>query len=209
MTSQSFGPGSPKSFIAYPKGDFDLESGSLRKVRKPKNSASDPFRMIRSFGSQIHYFYKMHPVLVFLLSLSFGMAILIILSVYESRFRMSFRKSDELILGSETYPFMGLHNLVMVAGHSIYTSESCGKFEDESSWYLEPYQKNSGQAATFVEHIKVGVEVAAKDDEALLIFSGGETRKDAGPRSEAQSYWTVADSEGWFGNLFAFRIIIM
>lgn len=205
MNSQSFGPGSPKSFIAYSKGDFDLESGSLRKLRKSKKSASDPFKMIKSFGNQIHYFYKMHPVLVFLLSLSFGITILIVLSVYESRFRMSFRKSEELSLGTESYPFTGRHNLVMVAGHSIYTSESCGKFEDENSWYLEPYQKNPGQAATFVEHIKVGVEVAAKDDEALLIFSGGETRKDAGPRSEAQSYWTVADSEGWFGKRDAVR----
>ncbi|MBA0751827.1 hypothetical protein Gogos_000725, partial [Gossypium gossypioides] len=44
-----------------------------------------------------------------------------------------------------------------------------------------------------------GIESTALDDEALLLFSGGETRKDAGPRSEAQSYWTVADSEGWFG----------
>jgi hypothetical protein len=31
------------------------------------------------------------------------------------------------------------------------------------------------------------------------LFSGGETRKDAGPRSEAQSYWAIAESKGWFG----------
>ncbi|OVA03487.1 protein of unknown function DUF218 [Macleaya cordata] len=87
----------------------------------------------------------------------------------------------------------------MVAGHSIYTSNSCGKFDSEDSWFLESYQKHPGQAATFLTHIKEGVEVAAKDDGALLLFSGGETRKDAGPRSEAQSYWAVAESKGWFG----------
>lgn len=205
MNSQSFEPGVPKSFLAYPKGDFDLESGSIRKLRKRKNSLSNPLKMIKSFGNQIHYFYKMHPVLVFLISLSFGITILIVFSIYESRYRMGFRNGEDVSLESDSYPYMNLHNLVMVAGHSVYTSNSCAKFEDESSWFLEPYQKNPGQAATFVEHIKVGVDIAAKDDAALLIFSGGETRKDAGPRSEAQSYWAVADSEGWFGNLLPFR----
>ena len=42
------------------------------------------------------------------------------------------------------------------------------------------------------------VGIAAKDKEALLMFSGGETRKDAGPPSEAQSYWSVLGSEDWF-----------
>ncbi|PNX79239.1 hypothetical protein L195_g035223 [Trifolium pratense] len=86
----------------------------------------------------------------------------------------------------------------MVAGHSIYTSSDCGKIEKEDSWYLESYQKNPGQAKTFVKHIEEGVEIVDRDEDALLLFSGGETRKDAGPRSEAQSYWAVADYKGWF-----------
>jgi len=102
-------------------------------------------------------------------------------------------------IDSDSYPFSKLKNLVMVAGHSIYTSSSCGKFNKEESWFLESYQKHPGQAATFIDHIKEGVETAGKDDASLLLFSGGETRKDAGPRSEAQSYWLVADSNGWFG----------
>ncbi|KAF9589408.1 hypothetical protein IFM89_023684 [Coptis chinensis] len=44
-----------------------------------------------------------------------------------------------------------------------------------------------------------GVDIVSKDEEALLLFSGGETRKDAGPRSEAQSYWAVVESKDWFG----------
>ncbi|KAE8724191.1 pleckstrin-like proteiny domain-containing family A member 8-like [Hibiscus syriacus] len=99
----------------------------------------------------------------------------------------------------DNYPFAKLKNLVMVAGHSVYTSNSCEKVDKEDSWFLESYQKNPGQAATFVAHIKEGIESTSQDDEALLLFSGGETRKDAGPRSEAQSYWTVAESKGWFG----------
>lgn len=98
-----------------------------------------------------------------------------------------------------TYPFRKLENLVMVAGHSVYTSSSCGKADNEDSWFLESYQKHPGQAATFLMHIKEGVEIAEKDEGALLLFSGGETRRDAGPRSEAQSYWAVAESKNWFG----------
>jgi len=105
-------------------------------------------------------------------------------------------------LDSDGYPFANLKNLVMVAGHSVYTSSDCGKVEKEDSWFLESYQKNPGQAATFLSHIQEGVEAAAKDDESLLLFSGGETRKDAGPRSEAQSYWAVAESKGWFGESY-------
>lgn len=100
------------------------------------------------------------------------------------------------------YPFAKLKNLVMVAGHSVYTSSNCGKVDKEDSWFLESYQRHPGEAATFVSHIQEGVDVAAKDGMALLLFSGGETRKEAGPRSEAQSYWTVAESEAWFGEFF-------
>ncbi|WZZ68128.1 hypothetical protein YC2023_079498 [Brassica napus] len=77
----------------------------------------------------------------------------------------------------------------MVAGHSVYTSSNCGKIDKEESWFLESYQKHPGQAATFLSHIEKGVEAAGRDDESLLLFSGGKTRKEAGPRSEAQSYW--------------------
>lgn len=204
MKNYSFGSsGSPKSFLAYPKkgGDFfDLESGTSRRIRKPKNSPFHPIKMLKSFGARIQYFSKLHPLLVFIISLSLGLTILIILSLYESHYRMMINNYQKLDSGSDNYPFSKLQNLVMVAGHSVYTSSSCGKVDKEDSWFLESYQKNPGQASTFVRHIKEGVDIAAKDDAALLLFSGGETRKDAGPRSEAQSYWSVAESEGWFGS---------
>lgn len=188
---------SPKSFNAYPKGgDFDLESNTLlRKSRKPKVS------MFKSLVNRVTYYYKLHPITLFAGLLTFAVCILLVLSVYTSRFRglsSSYRKFEGNV--DDIYPFSKLKNLVMVAGHSIYTSSKCDKIDKEDSWFLESYQKNPGQASTFVDHIKVGVESAARDEEALLLFSGGETRKDAGPRSEAQSYWTVAESKGWFGN---------
>lgn len=197
--SSSYGQvGSPKAFPAYPRPEFDLESGTqvFRKPRKPKSSQPSSIRMLKSFSNKLYYYYKLHPLLVFFLSLSFGATILILLSVYERRFKL-LNVQKEVDLG--TYPFGNLRNLVMVAGHSVYTSSSCGKLDNEDSWFLESYQKHPGQAATFLMHIQEGVEIAGKDEGALLLFSGGETRKYAGPRSEAQSYWAVAESKNWFG----------
>ncbi|CAN0921505.1 Uncharacterized protein C57A10.07 [Linum grandiflorum] len=192
---------SSKSFNAYSKSDFDLESATAKRPRKSKNSSSpSPLRMFKSLGNRLQYYYKLHPLLVIFISLSFGVSVLLILSVYENHYRspMNYYQSSEI--GLKDNPYANLKNLVMVAGHSIYTSSSCGGADKEDSWFLEPYQKHPGQAATFLAHIQEGVENVAKDKEALLLFSGGETRKDAGPRSEAQSYWAVAESKGWFGN---------
>lgn len=196
--SYSFGASnSPKSFQAYPRGDFDLETGIgiAKRSRKPKKNL---LRMIKSLGNRIQHYFKLHPLLLFLICLSIGILVLFLFSVYNGDVRMmsTYRAAEGNV---DSYPFAYLRNLVMVAGHSIYTSSSCDKVEKEDAWYLEPYQKHPGQAATFVTHIEKGVEIAATDDAALLLFSGGETRKDAGPRSEAQSYWIVAESKQWFG----------
>lgn len=192
-SSQGFGPGSPKSF-RYPRADLDLEAGSPRKGRKPRNP-----HLETSIVMRVRYFYEAHPVAVALILLSFGLAVLILLSVYEARFRTA-RSVNGWSGEVGEYPLPNLRNLVMVAGHSVYTSSACGKVDGEDSWFLEPYQKHPGQAATFLAHIKEGVDIAAKDEGALLLFSGGETRRDAGPRSEAQSYWAIAELKRWFGN---------
>ncbi|MBA0823574.1 hypothetical protein Goarm_020299 [Gossypium armourianum] len=39
---------------------------------------------------------------------------------------------------SNYYPYAKLKNIVMVVGHSIYTSSSCKKVDNEDSWFLEP-----------------------------------------------------------------------
>ncbi|KAJ0615243.1 hypothetical protein HanIR_Chr02g0071881 [Helianthus annuus] len=199
MINYQFATDSPKSFNAYPKADIDPESNTIRRPRKPKHYSFHYFHfhpviVIKSFGNRVMYYYKLHPMVILLIVFSFGVATLILLSVYTSHISTTTNK-----LYYDGFPFAKLRNLVMVAGHSIYTSSSCEKVDREDSWFLESYQRNVGQAATFVAHIKEGVEVAANDEDALLLFSGGETRKDAGPRSEAQSYWMVAESKGWFG----------
>ena len=90
-------------------------------------------------------------------------------------------------------------HLIMVAGHAVLTapSRAADDVRREASWYLEPFQR--GQLQTMLAHIRRGVELAAADNASLLVFSGGETRPTAGPRSEALSYWEAADALGWFG----------
>ncbi|GFH17244.1 uncharacterized protein HaLaN_13834 [Haematococcus lacustris] len=98
-----------------------------------------------------------------------------------------------------------------VAGHAVYVGKDYSEASLESSWFLEPYQQLPGEAQSFVEHIRLGVLAAAEDPEAMLLFSGGQTRLAAGPRSEGLSYWAAtvdaftADPYGCTGTLLAKR----
>ncbi|KAL4857565.1 U2 small nuclear ribonucleoprotein B'' [Chlorella vulgaris] len=100
------------------------------------------------------------------------------------------------------FPAPQLKNLVLVACHSVYTGLGLqeGAAEEKSSWFLLDYQKEvEGQTHSFVQHIQLGVREAAADPDALLLFSGGKTRKDAGPRAEGEGYWLVAEAAKWYG----------
>ncbi len=66
------------------------------------------------------------------------------------------------------------------------------------SWALHDYQ--FGEPPCYLQHIRTGVELAAADPAALLLFSGGPTRIEAGPKSEAAGYWFAADHYSWFGH---------
>lgn len=88
-----------------------------------------------------------------------------------------------------------LRNLVLVAGHAIpFRFEN---LEDDASWFLKHFQ--SGEGRFYVEHARTGVRLAALDPAVLLVFAGGQTDPAAGPRSEAQGYWQVAEALGWEG----------
>ncbi|CAG8435840.1 13395_t:CDS:2 [Rhizophagus irregularis] len=92
-----------------------------------------------------------------------------------------------------------LKNLIIVTGHAIYLGgsnnhEIGNDEENEENWILEDYQKGNGQVKAFINHVKKGIELVKENDESLLIFSGGQTRPSAGPRSEAQSYYILAQS---------------
>ncbi|CAG8504237.1 10945_t:CDS:2 [Ambispora leptoticha] len=91
-------------------------------------------------------------------------------------------------------PHQQLQDLVLVAGHAIFVGSDLEHVEEDNDWVLEDYQKGGEQVKTFLKHIRKGVELTIDNGEALLIFSGGQTRPSAGPRSESQSYWVLAES---------------
>ena len=91
-----------------------------------------------------------------------------------------------------------MHNArtaILVAGHSIVRDWT--RLESDEGWFLLDFQR--GEATRYIEHARRGVELAAADPAALLLFTGGQSRAAAGPRSEAHSYFGVAEHHGWWG----------
>jgi len=91
--------------------------------------------------------------------------------------------------------------LILVAGHAVVLAEALdGVDMHDTLWYLEHYQRDQDLPGALVGHIRRGVEAAAADPRALLVFSGGQTRPAAGPRDEGSSYYRVAEHYGWWGH---------
>jgi hypothetical protein len=88
-----------------------------------------------------------------------------------------------------------MKTLVLVAGHAI--PRHFDRLDSDAGWHLKHFQH--GEGGLYVDHVRVGVELAAESGESLLIFAGGQTDRAAGPRSEGQGYWLVAERLGWFG----------
>ncbi len=88
-----------------------------------------------------------------------------------------------------------LDRLVIVAGHAVLRNPALPHLD--SSWFLLPYQH--GEGSSYQAHVRAGVELAAAEPGAALIFSGGPSRTESGPLSEAQSYALLAEHQDWFG----------
>jgi hypothetical protein len=94
-----------------------------------------------------------------------------------------------------------MDHLVVVAGHSVMRLNRLQSATyDESSWYLLSYQLGQGFPGIITSHVKKGIEIARDDPGALLVFSGGQTRVDVGPTSEAASYYYLAEQNGWLND---------
>jgi hypothetical protein len=61
------------------------------------------------------------------------------------------------------------HNLVIVCCHGIWLGGSSRGF-DETEWLIASFQ--AGETATFIEHIKAGVQLLQDDSSAVLVYSG-------------------------------------
>jgi len=92
-----------------------------------------------------------------------------------------------------------LDHLVVVTGHAVTMSESLDQADRKDSvWFLFDYQRDQDLPRALTGHIHSGVEMAAADPKSLLIFSGGQTRSQAGPRDEGSSYYRVAEHYRWW-----------
>jgi hypothetical protein len=97
---------------------------------------------------------------------------------------------------SSTPSLSRLERLVVVAGHAVYFGKHRGQATEESAWFLQSFQK--GDAAYYLQHVEYGVRLAARQPGSLLVFSGGATRPEPGPISEAEGYLALAAQFDWW-----------
>lgn len=74
-------------------------------------------------------------------------------------------------------------HLIIVCCHAIYMGPDSS---DESNWLIEPFQ--TGETETYIAHIEAGVRELAQDERALLVFSGGASKRSRTDKSEGESY---------------------
>lgn len=97
--------------------------------------------------------------------------------------------------GPPDHPMLPPGHAVLCACHAVYLA---GDVSLDTSWVLQPFQ--IGEPPYYLEHLAAAVHLAALDPDARLILCGGQTRAEAGPRSEAQGYFDVAEKLHWFGH---------
>ncbi|KAI5954804.1 hypothetical protein KGF57_003828 [Candida theae] len=86
-----------------------------------------------------------------------------------------------------------INHLIIVPCHGIYKlGEPPTK---QASWYLASFQLDGNDHLCFLDHIEQAVEQLQSDANSYLIVSGGETKREAGPISEALSYYTLAAAQ--------------
>lgn len=101
------------------------------------------------------------------------------------------------------------NHAVIVACHAVFKGGAACPVESiasDSNWTLLPFQK--GEPQFYLDHIRSAVEVTRSDKHALLIFSGGRTRSEAGPISEAQGYVDAATALGLLGQDVCDRVVV-
>lgn len=93
------------------------------------------------------------------------------------------------------------NHLVVVAGHGIFLGGNIADWQREDMWALEPHQRNSNSilVKTALEHIRSALEFLWREgDESVVIFSGGQSRPQSGPKSEALTYYQLAEYHHFF-----------
>lgn len=83
-----------------------------------------------------------------------------------------------------------IDELTILPCHSIWKGGK-SKGLDRDEWHLAPFQYEGLDQLSFREHILQCIEILKMNPHTLLIISGGQTKKEAGPISEAESYYAL------------------
>lgn len=91
---------------------------------------------------------------------------------------------------------MPRNHLIILPCHGIWKIDSttcidnCGQLSDQ--WYLAPFQLEGNDHLVFIKQsLRAIEELLFNYDNSVLLFSGSQTKIDAGPISEAQSYFIL------------------
>ncbi|KAH9906976.1 FolC bifunctional protein [Xylariomycetidae sp. FL2044] len=95
--------------------------------------------------------------------------------------------------------------LIVVCCHGIWLGGGGGdggdgpaRGFDEREWLIAGFQ--TGETPTFIEHIKAGLRALKDDENSVLMFSGGPTRRET-RLTEAESYSNLAAANSYFSIL--------
>ncbi|CUM65797.1 uncharacterized protein PRCAT00003445001 [Priceomyces carsonii] len=86
-----------------------------------------------------------------------------------------------------------MSELLILPCHSIWKGGNANGDEREE-WYLAPFQVEGYDHLSFKDHIKKSLDYLKNNSDSFLIISGGQTKQEAGPISESQSYYNLASS---------------
>ncbi|GEQ71879.1 hypothetical protein JCM33374_g5565 [Metschnikowia sp. JCM 33374] len=89
---------------------------------------------------------------------------------------------------------MEYDRLIILPCHSIWKGQDTqhSQGQNSSEWFLASFQVEGQDHLCFIDHIKRSFEELKKSPRALLVISGGQTKSEAGPVSEALSYYQLA-----------------
>jgi hypothetical protein len=91
-------------------------------------------------------------------------------------------------------------DLIVVACHAPFKESTAHVPADpaaDDAWVLQEFQR--GEPPFYIAHLRRGVEMLASSPDALLVLSGGHTRREAGSRwSEAATYFALAGHFNWW-----------
>lgn len=83
------------------------------------------------------------------------------------------------------------NSLIILPCHSIWHDQ--GRFGDShQEWLLAPYQREGRDHICFKGHILKSLQLLYENPDLTLVISGGQTKLEAGPISEALSYYQLA-----------------